>query len=169
MIFVSNHDKNAWEGTQSEQFGDALKAAIALSVVGDGMPLIYNGQEAGESKRLKFFEKDPIEWKEYPIGELYRKLFALKKANTALWNAHWGATMIHVPNSAGAEVLSFVRRNDRDKVFAVFNFSNMARTVRFEEGLYPGAYTDYFSGERVELRDSTQLSLEPWQFCIFVK
>ena len=32
MTFVSNHDKNAWEGTEFEQFGDALEAAIVLSV-----------------------------------------------------------------------------------------------------------------------------------------
>jgi glycosidase len=169
MTFVSNHDKNAWDGTGPEQFGDALEAAIALSVVGDGLPLIYNGQEAGESKRLKFFEKDPIEWKAHPVGELYRKLFALKKAHPALWNAHWGATMIRVPNSASAEVLSFVRRNDHDKVFAVFNLSKEARTVKFEETLFPGAYTDGFGGDRVELTASTALSLPPWGFRVFVQ
>jgi glycosidase len=169
MTFVSNHDKNAWDGTGPEQFGDALEAAIALSVVGDGLPLIYNGQEAGESKRLKFFEKDPIEWKAHPVGELYRKLFALKKAHPVLWNAHWGATMIRVPNSASAEVLSFVRRNDRDKVFAVFNFSKEARTVKFEETLFPGTYTDGFSGDRLELTASTALSLPPWGFRVFVQ
>jgi glycosidase len=169
MTFVSNHDKNAWDGTGPEQFGDALEAAIVLSVVGDGLPLIYNGQEAGESKRLKFFEKDPIEWKAHPVGELYRKLFALKKAHPVLWNAHWGATMIRVPNSASAEVLSFVRRNDRDKVFAVFNFSKEARTVKFEETLFPGTYTDGFSGDRVELTASTALSLPPWGFRVFVQ
>ena len=27
MLFVSNHDKNAWEGTQFEAFGDALENA----------------------------------------------------------------------------------------------------------------------------------------------
>ena len=32
MTFVSNHDKNAWEGTMYEQFGDGLEAAIVLSV-----------------------------------------------------------------------------------------------------------------------------------------
>ena len=66
MMFVSNHDKNAWEGTEFEQFGDALEAAIALSVVGDGMPLIYSGQEAGNDKRLEFFERDPIVWRDHP-------------------------------------------------------------------------------------------------------
>jgi 1,4-alpha-glucan branching enzyme len=169
MTFVSNHDKNSWDGTGPEQFRAALEAAITLSVIGEGMPLIYNGQEAGESKRLKFFEKDPIEWKEHPIGELYRKLFALKKANTVLWNAPWGATMIHVPNNAPAAVLSFVRRNDRDKVFAVFNFSPEARKVKFDEGLFPGAYRDYFTGEHWELRESSQLSLKPWEYRVFVK
>ena len=72
MLFVSNHDKNAWEGTEYEQFGDALVPAIVLSVVSEGMPLIYNGQEAGSDKRLVFFEKDEIEWREDEQGELYR-------------------------------------------------------------------------------------------------
>ena len=71
MTFASNHDKNAWEGTQFELFGDALEATIALSVIGEGLPLIYNGQEAGNTKRLAFFEKDPIEWRPHAIGDLY--------------------------------------------------------------------------------------------------
>jgi 1,4-alpha-glucan branching enzyme len=58
MMFVTNHDKNAWDGTEYEQFGDALDAAIVLSVVGKGMPLIYNGQEAGNKRRLSFFDRD---------------------------------------------------------------------------------------------------------------
>jgi hypothetical protein len=73
------------------------------------MPLIYNGQEAGNPKRLQFFERDRIEWKTHLNGEIYKKLFALKKANSALWNAKWGARMIHVPNSAASQVFSFVR------------------------------------------------------------
>jgi Alpha amylase, catalytic domain len=134
MTFVSNHDKNAWEGTEFEQFGDGLKTAMVLSVIGEGMPLVYNGQEAGNFKRLEFFERDPIEWRSHPNGELYKSLFALKKANTALWNARWGARMISVPNSAPLEVLSFVRQNERDKVFAVLNFSSATT-----KGRLPGA------------------------------
>ena len=121
MMFVSNHDKNAWEGTEFEQFGDALEAAIVLSVVGDGMPLIYSGQEAGNDKRLEFFERDPIVWREHPQGELYRKLFELKRTNTALWNAHWGARMIAVPEAERG--LQLRPADERDKVFAVFNLS----------------------------------------------
>ena len=169
MTFVSNHDHNAWEGTEFEKFGDALEAAIVLSVVGEGMPLIYNGQEAGNPKRLEFFEKDPIEWKEHPLGDFYKKLFALKKANTALWNAKWGARMVNVFNSAPTKVLSFVRQNERDKVFAVLNLSDAPQTVTFDDSLYHGAYTEYFSQESVELLGSTQLELGPWQYRVFVR
>lgn len=169
MMFVSNHDKNAWEGTEFEQFGDALEAAIVLSVVGEGMPLIYNGQEAGNTRRLAFFERDPIEWTEHPLGSLYKKLFTLKKTNTALWNGKWGARMIQVPNSAPAAIFSFVRQNEQDKVFAVLNFSAARQRVLFEDGLYHGRYSDYFSQEAVVLSGSTQLELEPWTYRIFVK
>jgi glycosidase len=169
MTFVSNHDKNAWEGTEFEQFGAGLEPTMVLSAVGEGMPLVYNGQEAGNTKRLLFFEKDPIVWKEHPNGELYRKLFALKKKNTALWNAQWGARMILVPNSFPTRVFSFVRRNDKDKVFVVLNFSGRPEKVTFRENLYQGKYMDYFSGEAVELDGYTQLELKPWGYRIFVQ
>lgn len=169
MTFVSNHDLNASEGTEFEQFGDGLEAAIVLSVISEGMPLIYTGQEAGNTKRLKFFDQDPVEWKEHPNGELYKRLFALKKKNTALWNAHWGARMIDVPNNNHSRVLSFVRQNDRDKVFAVFNFSPEPQTAVFAWSLHHGIYRDYFSNETIELNDSTILILPPWGYKVFVR
>jgi len=133
------------------------------------MPLIYNGQEAGNPKRLKFFEKDPIVWRTHPNGDLYKKLIALKKQNTALWNAHWGATMIAVPNTVPNKVLSFVRRNDTNKVLAVINFSDQPQTVTFKESLYHGRYTDYFAGRPIELDASTKLNLKPWGYQVFVQ
>lgn len=169
MTFVSNHDKNSWEGTMYEQFGQGLEAAITLSVVGDGMPLIYNGQEAGNTKRLEFFEKDAIQWKEHKIGNLYKNLFALLKSNTALWHAKWGATMIKVPNNYESEVLSFVRQNEKDKVFAVFNFSKNQKETTFKESLFEGDYTDFNSSEKVNLNQNTKLTLAPWSYKVFVK
>jgi glycosidase len=169
MVFVSNHDKNSWEGTQFEIFGDALQAAIVLSVVGEGMPLIYNGQEAGNERRLAFFEKDPIEWREHAIGDLYSKLLALHKRNSALWNGAWGAPMIRVPNDAKSNVISFVRQNDDDKVFAAFNFSGTPQQVTFAETLYHGDYTDFFIGGSVTLGADAQLAIEPWGYKVFVR
>ena len=169
MTFVSNHDKNTWEGTMYEQFGDGLQAAIALSVVAEGMPLIYNGQEAGNTKRLEFFEKDPIEWKEDEIGTLYKRLFQLMKNNTALWHAEWGSRMVRVPNNHENEVLSFVRQNEKDKVFAVFNFSNEPKTISFKESLYLGKYIQFKNNEDIVFSADSTLELEPWDFKIYIK
>lgn len=168
MLFVTNHDKNAWDGTEFELFGDGLEAAIVLSVVSEGMPLIYNGQEAGNNRRLAFFEKDPIEWREHPNGDLYKKLFTLKKQNSALWNAKWGARMIHVPNDKSAQVLSFVRHNARDKVFVVINFSDQTQTVTFDDDLFHGQYTEYFTGKPITFSDATSLLIKPWGYYVYV-
>ena len=169
MMFVSNHDKNAWDGTQFELFGDALEATIVFTVVSEGMPLIYNGQEAGNPRRLAFFEKDPIEWRPHSIGELYKKLFALKHANSALWNGAWGARMVHVPNNHPEKVFSFVRQNEQDKVFAVLNLSPVPLQVTFVDYLYHGRYSDFFGGGTVTLDEKTRLALEPWDYRVYVK
>lgn len=169
MLGVSNHDQNAWEGTEFEMFGDALHAAMALSVVGEGMPMIYNGQEAGNDRRLAFFERDPIIWREHENGKLYKKLLALKRDNTALWNADWGARMLPVHNNQPAQILSFVRQNTKDKVFAVFNFSDTPQHVSFKQHLHHGSYTDYLSGETVQFTEGSTLKLAAWDYRIYVQ
>lgn len=175
MTFVSNHDKNAWEGTEFEQFGDALEAAIVLSVVGEGIPLIYSGQEAGSDKRLLFFDKDEIDWREHELGEFYRRLFALKKRHRALWNGAWGAPMVRVPNSAESAVLSFARAHeadaggDADTVFVVLNLSAAEHEVSFGEGPHPGSYVDAFTGEPVEVAAGARMTLPPWGYVVLTR
>ena len=167
MTFVSNHDINAWEGTEFEQFGDALEAAVVLSVVGEGIPLIYSGQEAGSDRRLLFFDKDLIEWQgHHPMGDLYRRLFALKKDHPALWNGAWGAPMVRIPNSDEAAVLSFVRHLSGpagdDIVVGIFNFSPVERTVTLGDGPYGGTFVDFTTGRTTEVRPGLVVTLPPW-------
>ncbi len=169
MTFISNHDKNAWEGTQFELFGDALEAAIVLSVVGEGVPLVYNGQEAGNPKRLAFFEKDLIDWREHPVGDLYKQLFALKHETRALWNGAGGARMISVLNSEPQKVLSFVRFGEKDGIFALMNFSAEEKMVSFPQSLHHGAYTDYFAGGDITFDADSTLILAPWSYRVYLK
>jgi len=65
-------------------------------------------------------------------------------------------------------VLSFVRENERDKVFAVVNLSAEPRAVTLAETLYYGSYTDYFSGVSVAFDAPVRLDLEPWAYRIYV-
>jgi glycosidase len=168
MTFVSNHDKNAWEGTEFEAFGDGLQAAMVLSFVADGIPMIYNGQEAGNARRLAFFEKDPIVWRPHPNGDLYAKLIRLKKDHSALWNGRWGAMMVQVPNDRLAQVLSFVRQDANGRVFAVFNLSPKAQAVRFQQTLFHGDYIEHFSRESATLDAATAMELKPWAYRVYV-
>jgi hypothetical protein len=169
MTFVSNHDKNSWEGTQFELMGDALENAVALSVIGEGIPLVYNGQEAGNRKRLEFFEKDPIEWREHAIGDLYTRLLKLKKAHSPLWNGAWGARMEPVVNDAPARVLSFVRRDESTAVLGLFNFSGEARDLRLLDGPFAGAWRDALSEDRFDLEAGAPVPLAPWSFRVLLR
>ena len=170
MLFVSNHDKNSWEGTEFEQFGDALEATVVLSVVSEGMPLVYNGQEAGNEKRLEFFEKDPITWRDHPMGELYRRLVALKRRTRSLWNGSWGARMVNVPNDQPQQVFSFVREGEDDAVLAVLNLSAEPRTVTFGAGPQGSApWTDWVTGESAVAGEGTSLDLAAWGWRVLVR
>jgi len=169
MLFTSNHDKNSWDGTQLEMFGETLENAIVLSFVSRGIPLIYNGQEAGDSKQLAFFEKDPIEWKPDPLNDLFTRLIALKKSNSALWNGQWGADMIKVTNNSPSEVFSFVRVNDTSKVFGVFNFSDKKQNVSFSDKVFEGNYQDFSSGDTVDLSAGDTLEMPPWSYRVFTR
>lgn len=173
MLYTTNHDKNAWDGTEFEIFGPAVDAAIVFSFVGNGIPLIYNGQEVGNRKRLAFFERDPIDWDAAPdaahYSALYRKLLALRKSNTALWNGEHGAPMTQVPNDVPKQVLSFVRDNGKDKVFVALNLSGQPARARFGQGAHHGAYRDFASGAAVRLDAASSLEMAPWSYRVLVK
>lgn len=162
MMFVSNHDHNAWEGTEYERFGDAVEAAIVLSVVGRGMPLVHNGQEAGLRRRLQFFDRDPIEWREDPMAGFYSRLIALRCDVPALWGGSWGAHMVDVPNDAPRRVFSFVRSDERHRVLALFNFSAEPVTTQLGQNLYPGHYRDFATAELVQLPPGEPVELPAW-------
>lgn len=169
MLYTTNHDKNAWDGTEFEAFGPAVDAAIVFSFVSEGIPLIYNGQEAGNRKRLAFFERDPIEWQASPYLDLYKRLIALKKSNTALWNGEYGAQMAQVPNSVPKQVISFVRDNGRDKVFVALNLSPSPARATFEKTSHHGAYRDFATGAGVEVDGSSIFDMAPWSYRVLVK
>lgn len=116
MNIVTNHDENSWNGTAEEFFGKGQEAWTVFIATTYGMPLIYSGQEANNTKRLEFFEKDPIDWsKGYPLEYLMKTLFVLKKSNPALWN--------------GQGSLEFIETNMDDKILAYKRVYNEREVV----------------------------------------
>jgi 1,4-alpha-glucan branching enzyme len=169
MMFTSNHDENSWKGTVFERMGDAAEIMLVLSSVVEGMPLVYSGQEAGLNKRLDFFEKDIIEWKEHKFYDLYSELFSLKEKNKALWNGEFGGEMEFIDNSNEENVTSFIREKDNKKVFAVFNLSKETQSVKLNDERIKGSYINLFTKQPSEIFEEMSFELNPWEYIVLYK
>jgi len=169
MQFTSNHDENSWNGTVFERLGDGAESFAVLSSLIPDMPLVYTGQEAGNNKRLSFFEKDPIEWKEYKLFNIYSKLFQLKKNNKALYNGKLGGEMIYIQNSNEENIFAFTRSLEKDKVLAVFNLSNNPVEVELNAESLRGNYKNYFTGKLESFSSKESFNLTPWEYRIYIK
>ena len=147
--------------------GDARFALAVLSATLQGMPLIYNGQEASLEKRLRFFEKDTIDWSKMNLVSFYSKLMKLHQSNEALWNGPFGGDVQFISNDNDPNVLAFIRiKNDR-KVLCVFNLANSKSIITLNGGQIAGRYSDLFSSKRKKIKDGTKIKLEPWGYRVF--
>jgi glycosidase len=167
MTYIENHDSNAWEGTMEENYGAALAAMTALSFTGEGLPLIHNGMEVCNAKRLEFFERDPINWSQggnCTYGELLKDLIAFRDANPALHNGKWGARMHKIENSAPEQLLGWVRQRDGNKVVGLFNMSGRPVTATLSDGFAAGRYSEFRKPESVTLTAGHKLSLPAWGY-----
>jgi glycosidase len=122
LTFTSNHDKNAWEGHDAEVFGPAFEACAVLAATLPGMPLVYGGQESWLDRRLAFFDKDPIDWKDHRLAGFYAGLLRLKRRLRALANGVAGAPVELLPTGTPA-VLAYRRASAADALTVVVNLS----------------------------------------------
>lgn len=128
MRYTANHDSNSWHGSDAELFGPSLRAFAVLAATLPGMPLLYGGQEGGFDKRLKFFEKDPIEWKDRPLAGFYTQLFRLKHEHPALAAGIEGGPMQLIELSHPT-LFAFSREKGDDRVTVVVNLSGSRQSV----------------------------------------
>ena len=173
LTYIENHDSNAWEGTQYENFGDALAAMIAFSFTGEGIPMIYNGQEACNAKRLEFFEKDAIDWTQKSPGGgdcamtmLFQKLATFRKANSALGNGKWGARMQKIDNDKPQQLFGWVRQIKGNKVTGLFNLSAKGVTVKLTSKIADGTYARLGGGDET-LNAGEAMTFAPWEYRLY--
>ncbi|HXG91954.1 MAG TPA: alpha-amylase family glycosyl hydrolase [Blastocatellia bacterium] len=169
MRFSDNHD----ERRAIARFGErgALAASVLMFTL-DGVPMLYNGMEVGdttESGAPALFERLPVFW---PIAErrpefprFYREIIALHKEHAALSNGN----LVWLANSDPARVVTFSRRNDDEEIVVAINFSN-----RPFKGTVQTTNAAAFTEITPSLKDSTDrgsriapLSLDAWGWRIF--
>lgn len=168
MYFTSNHDENSWNGTEFERMGDAVQAFSALTYVLPGMPLIYNGQEAGFNKRLEFFEKDLIDFTDTDdFTGFYKKLNNIKKKHPALQSQERDGNMSEITNNHPQKVWSFKRTKGESEIVAIFNLSKESLNVTLKEDFEGVKYSDLNDSTQVEI--TAEVILQPWEHKILFR
>ncbi len=160
LNFTSNHDENSWNGTSGERMHTYKDIFTVISFLLPGIPLIYSGQETGEEKRLAFFDKDEIIWKDNPFNEMYSKLGFLKRAYPAFNFQDTSAATTISADQQG--ILTLRITNTSSYVIALFNMSANPVTYSFENDR---TYLDLFSGENYNPA-TRNLEIEPFGFRI---
>lgn len=168
LNFTSNHDENSWQGSAIERLHYYLEPLSVLTFMLPGIPLIYCGQEAGNYRRLKFFDKDEIDWKEDKMTGLYRRLIELKKRNKALWTEQEVSFRI-IETNHQEKIAAFRMYSGENEVIVITNLSNAELQVTINLSNESAFYNELFTNQLFNNSTIHQLSLAPFGYRVFEK
>jgi alpha-amylase len=169
VYFTSNHDENSHSGSEYERMGNAAKAFAVLCCTLNGMPMIYSGQEMPNHKRLKFFEKDPIEWTgRYELHDFYKALLECRRRNPAL-RSDPAADIRRISAGESWRVFGFVRSMGRDEVLVLLNISGDPLAVPVDDVNLSGVFREIFTGVEMDIAAGAKVELAPWGYKVYEK
>lgn len=167
LFFTSNHDENSWNGTEIEKYGVAAKAWAVFCFTWHGMPMIYSGQETANQKRLKFFDKDIIEWKDpMPLQAFYATLAQLRISNDAITI---GESFI-LPSDHSNELMAFFRRRGENIVLVLLNVSEKDRLqINVDHEWLNGNFRNIFSNLEFQFEQKASFELQAGEYIVYEK
>lgn len=167
LFFTSNHDENSWNGTEYEKYGDAAKAFAVFTCTWQGIPLVYSGQDLPNLKRLKFFEKDSIAWKDQSplLFPFYRQLLQLRRNNTAL---HREADQYFLTTGLDDKIMAYLSINGKNRVLTLLNLTgnNKLRFTITDQNL-AGKFRNIFSGLVYDFTPAERFELQAWEYFVY--
>jgi glycosidase len=170
MYFTSNHDENSWQGTEFERMGaNHLPSFVLAATVQNSMPLMYTGQEVSLNKRLRFFEKDTVDWSGPSLAPFYTAMLDLKETQPALANGPWGAPQVKLQTDGGDRVYAFTRTQGANTVLVAVNFGAAPASVSYRGLAQTGTYTDWFSKETATLGADGKIEIPANGWRVLVK
>lgn len=170
MRFSDNHD----ERRAIARFGEkGALAAQALVFTLDGIPLVYNGMEIGdtaESGAPALFENLKIFWpfverrKEFP--RFYKSMIALRKSSEALRRGE----LQWVANSKEDCLMTFIRRSPKEEVLSVVNGCSVPVNGSVE--ISSASYTDVTPSLEEKPQPAfpstlPNVSMKSWEFRVY--
>lgn len=161
LHFTSNHDENSWSGSEIERMGEAHKAFAVFVNTIDGIPLTYGGQEEPMPRRLEFFEKDNIGFKNYFYNDFYKTLNELRHQNEALWHGTFGGRLERIMQND--HVYAFVRQKNNQKVTVIINLSKQFQIIEADRNI---SGIDVFTNRNIAYHQGEKISLMPWEYVV---
>ena len=168
--FTSNHDENSWNGTEFEKFGDMAAALAVFSCTWNGIPLLYNGQELPNKKRLSFFEKDPIKWNHHcELHDFYKLLLELHNRHPALIASSENAQTFFVGTDHQDKVIAYLRKNGDAEVLVILNLSPYPLHINVYDQEVRNEFKDLFTESTINFSDKRQIDIGSWGYIVGVK
>ncbi|HMH24741.1 MAG TPA: alpha-amylase family glycosyl hydrolase [Puia sp.] len=172
VYFTSNHDENSHSGSEYERMGVAARVFAVLCCTWEGLPMIYSGQELPNYKRLKFFDKDLIDWPASgPCGlhGFYKAMLELKKRNPAM-RANGGSSVTHrLGTHSGDRCFAFTRSAGEHEVLVTLNFSAAPLTIGADELSLNGTWHNIFTDESFDFSAARSIELDAWGYGVYEK
>lgn len=163
MRFVTNHDETSWDDVPVKVFGSA-EASLAAYVIAQqpvSIPLVYNGQEAGQPIKQNIFEYTPIDYSANPrISAFYRQCGSIFSSQPAYFGNEFNRLQVNE-----SDYWWSVRGEGAEAILCVVNVRNKSLKAKV-----PGAYR---SRSMVNLLDQgtaflkEEIELEPYGIRLF--
>ncbi len=165
LYFTTNHDENSWNGTEYEKYGHAAKAMAVLTTTLNGMPLVYSGQENPNNKRLKFFDKDVIEWNyQLQLYDFYKAILTLHKSKAIAEGEMFNLPTNHL------HVMAFLRKKEQEVVLVILNFSGEGKIkIEVNHEWLNGNFSNVFSGLKYTLKQNEIFELQGYEYLVYYK
>lgn len=163
LRFHTNHDKNAWDAPAVAKWGEeGVKLAATMMYMLPGVPLLYNGEEVGNTKTLPLFNAVPIDWSSGPSFRAhFEKLGTLRRNFPWLATAPWR----EVEQTISPNALLLMRSDEESgaAVLAVLNFgsSTLSIDIPIPAEFKDRALIDRFTAARIPPSKRLVMSLPP--------
>lgn len=168
VLALSGMRENALNGTILDRFGKSSDIAATLSCTLHGTPLLYTGQEVGNTRALSLYEKDSIQVGDAGFRELYQKLLVTKRSQSALWNGFKGGAYERLRTFSDNEVFCFRRFRDESEVIVAVNFSDHSVPLKVKYPLQH-TYESIFNPQVLSSFTNGAFNLQPYGVQVFVK
>lgn len=168
LLFISNHDENSWHGSELQRLGLFLETMALLTFTLPGIPLIYSGMEAGNSKQLKFFSKDNIEWKDDKMFDFYKTLVNIRKNSNINFNSNDDGNFHIIETEFSDKIFCFTRYNNSEQYVVVVSLTSSKFCCTLFDPAFYKKYTDVFSNKQFDLHGALHLELEAYDY-LFLK